>query len=363
MGWNEPWPAEHEAWFFAHPDAAKDEFDIDFPGTTHTYEAWRHKRRRVLGTAASMSRRFSDQGHLRPRPDTPEDMPSMSWDKREIEFHWTDVLGSLEDLQQIAKAASGSQDRASFVIETDDPAPVLFISDWHIGSWGTSYKTVAEITQQIREHKLWVVVLGDMLQMAIKLRNVLEVSDNALPPRLQIRFLQSWLQDIAPHILWATWDNHSVVREEAATGFSQYAELFRDKTVYHSGIGHVDLTVGGETYKVASSHRFRGNSYLNPTHGQMRYGRMEAQDREVIVAGDSHTPAMQTYADGAMPRIAINCGSLLTDSGYSKRYYSLSTHDWMPVVVFEATRHLFTGYPSLTHYLAGRAVAPLTVAP
>jgi hypothetical protein len=128
--------------------------------------------------------------------------------------------------------------------------------------------------------------------------------------------------------------------------------MFREKTVYHSGIGHVDLTVGRETYAIATSHRFRGNSILNPTHGQMRYGRFEGLDREVIVAGDSHTPAVQTYADGPMPRVAINCGSLQTDSGYAKRFYSLDTHDWMPVVEFFPDRHLFMPYPSLTHWLA-----------
>jgi hypothetical protein len=279
-------------------------------------------------------------------------MPAMEWDKQEIEFHWSDVLKPLEELQSIAKAASGSQDRAHIRIDTDSPAPVLFISDWHIGSWGTSYKTVASITQTIKDRGLWVAVLGDMLQMSIKLRNVLEISDNALPPRLQMRFLQSWLEDIAPSIIFATFDNHSVMREEAATGFSQYAELFKAKTIYHSGIGHVDLIVGNETYKIASSHRFRGNSYLNPTHGQMRYGRMEGQDREVIVAGDSHCPAIQTYTDGPMERIAINCGTLQTDSGYAKRFFSLSTHDWMPVIEFWPDRHLFQSYPSLTHYLA-----------
>jgi hypothetical protein len=318
-------------------------FGVRYP--LRSRDAWRNKRQ-------DLSRKG-----LRPRLDTPPDMPPVAWDKHEVDFHWTDVLKPLTELQQIAKAASGSQDRAHFHLQTDAPAPVLFVSDWHIGSWGTSYQAIAEITQTIRDRKLWVVALGDMLQMAIKLRNVLEISDNALPPRLQMRFLQSWLEDIAPYVLWSTWDNHSVMREETATGFSQYAELFKEKTVYHSGIGHVDLTVGEETYRVCSSHRFSGNSHLNPTHGQMRYMRFEGIDREIAIAGDSHRPAVQTYTDGPQPRIAVNVGTLQTDSGYAKRHFSLSTHDWMPVVVFFPDRHLMVPFPSLTHYLATRVSA------
>ena len=109
-----------------------------------------------------------------------------------------------------------------------------------------------------------------------------------------------------------------------------------------------------ETYRVATSHRFRGNSYMNPTHGQMRYGRFEGLDRELIVAGDSHRPAIQTYTDGPMTRIAINCGTLQTDSGYAKRWFSLNTHNWMPLVLLYPQTHLMIPFSDVSHYLALR---------
>jgi hypothetical protein len=255
-------------------------------------------------------------------------------------------------MQSIAKAASNSQDHAHITIETDRPVPVLFLSDWHIGSWGISYQEVAETTRKIQALGLRIAVLGDMLQMSIRMRNVMEMGDNLLSPRMQMLFLESWLEDLAPQVLWSTWDNHSVAREEEFTGFSRYAEIFKDKTIYHSGIGHVDLTVGGETYKIASSHRFAGNTPLNPTGGQERYMRFEGIDRELTVAGDSHRPSVRNYTDGPLPRIAINCGTLQKDSGYAKRFFSLYTHDWMPVVTFWPDRHLMVSAPSLQHYCA-----------
>lgn len=328
------WSEAEEAWLRGNPSG--DHASFLAAGFARSYDAFRFKRKRMFAEA--------------PRPAPPV------WDKREADFHWTDVLAPAATMQELAGLAKSSQDHGRIAIASDKPVPVLFISDWHVGSWGVSYRRVAEMTQTIKDLGLRVAVLGDMLQMSVKLRNVLEVSDNLLPPALQMRFLESWLEDLAPHILWATWDNHSVMREEQAVGFSRYAELFKDKTIYHSGIGHIDLTVGRETYKIASAHRFRGNSIHNPTHGQSRYLRMEGVDREVAVAGDSHRPATASYFDGPLQRFAINCGTLQTDSGYAKRFFSLYTHDAFPVLVFWPDAHRIVPFWTLDHYLAVRAM-------
>jgi hypothetical protein len=301
---------------------------------------WRQKRNRLVGP----------QQGLYQREDQVPGLGTLSWDKKEADFHWTDVLEPLNAMQQIAKAASNSQDFATIRIDTPAPVPVLFISDWHIGSWGISYDQVARMTLRIKELGLRIAILGDMVEMAIRLRSVLEVGGNLLSPRMQDMFLRSWLDDIAAWTLWATWDNHAVVRQEELSGVSQYAETFKERVVYHSGIGHVDLIVGSETYKIASSHKFAGNTKLNPTGGQERYMRFEGIDRELCVAGDSHRPSIKSYTDGPLERLAINCGTLHTDSGYAKRFFSLYTHDWMPVVVFHPSTHLMVSYPSLRHY-------------
>lgn len=307
-----------------------------FPDDTRSYEALARARRRHLAGSSTPYQRIED--------------PAITWDKKEGNVHWTDFLKPLEELQSLHKRASGSQDTASIQYSGDGALPLLFISDWHIGSWGTSYAKLAMVTEKIRRLGLRVAVLGDMLQMSIRLRGILEISDNALTPRDQMAFLRSWLDDLSDLILWATWDNHSVEREEDATGFSYYAELFKERTIYHSGIGHIDLTVGQETYHIASSHRFKGNTQQNPVNGAIKYMRFHGIDREIAVAGDSHTPALFEYADGPLPRLALNCGSLQGDSGYGKRHFSPYAHDWMPVVLFLPDTHLMIPFKSLDAY-------------
>jgi len=273
-------------------------------------------------------------------------------DKAELgDFDWRDAIRPLKDFQTMFKAHKGSQDYANWSVKTKKPICVLVLGDTHFGSWATDYDKLIAITDEIiNTPNLYVILVGDLLQMSIKLRGVLEVSDNALPPYWQIRFLESWLMSVKHKVICSTWDNHSVMREENAVGFSSYAEIFKRHTIYHSGIGHVDIQVGKEVYKLAVAHFFRGRTMLNPVHGQMRYMRMEANDREICAAGDSHVAGLVKYMEGGKTRVALNCGSL-QNSGYGKRLFSLKHQDHFPCFTLDPNKHEITPYWSVSEWL------------
>jgi hypothetical protein len=330
------WTTEELAWFAEHPDGTYWQFSNEF-GSSHSFDGWRIKR-----------------GKERRRPDlrVVPHMPEVAWDKHEIDFSWRDLIAPTEELQAIVKAASGSQDHATITVSSTRPVAIALLSDWHFGSWGVSLRKLATATDKLLKSGCYIGVIGDMLQNAIILRNVLEVSDNLIPPRVQQRVLDGWLADIAEKLLFSTWDNHNVERQEKAIGFSPYAEAFREKAIYHNGIGHLDVMVNGQVYKLAVSHRFRGNSYLNPVHGQMRYGRVEGQDRDIMIAGDSHVPAITHYYESGRRKLAINIGSMQQDSGYAKRYFSLHSSDAMPVLVLDPHKHRATAYWDIDEWQA-----------
>ena len=93
---------------------------------------------------------------------------------------------------------------------------------------------------------------------------------------------------------------------------------------------------------------------LNPVHGQMRYMRFEGHDREFAMSGDSHVPGMAKYTDGSKVRVAVNTGSLQTNSGYAKRYFSLMTHKVFPVIEFRHDEHVMTPYWSVADWLKSK---------
>jgi hypothetical protein len=137
------------------------------------------------------------------------------------------------------------------------------------------------------------------------------------------------------------------MREENVTGYSKYAEIFERHHIYFNGIGHLDLQIGNEIYKIAVSHFFRGYSLENPCHGGMRYMRRMAQDREIAMAGDSHNPGVIKYVDGDRVRCVVNSGTAQTNSGYAKRFFSLHTSSAFPVIKLDPKVHEFTPYWNL----------------
>lgn len=287
---------------------------------------------------------------LQPAPAAP-----FVTDKRDGVFHWRDANAVVKTVQDFRQQTSQSQDTASIVFDVDHPIAFVCLSDTHIGNIGADHDALERLTDDILSTpNLYVALLGDMQDMAIRLRGVLEVTSNVLTPEQQHRYVESWIEEIGPRILFSTWDNHSVMREEGQAGSSRYADIMKRRVIWHSGIGHPDITVGGQTYKLAVSHVFRGRSIENPCHGAMRYMRREGIDREIAVAGDSHVPGLIRYTDGGIWRMAVNAGTLHMDSGYGKRFFSLVSHPTFPVVELFPHRHQFVGHWNYSDYISSR---------
>lgn len=276
---------------------------------------------------------------------------NITTDKKVPDFNWRTIIPHLKTYQEIVDNASGSQTEALWKIDADEIC-VAVVGDLQLGSWATDYDLFMQVTDEIiNTPNLYVILVGDLLQMAIKLRGVLEAMDNLIPPKIQLMFLDSWLQDIKHKVICSTWDNHSVMREENQVGYSTYASIFSRHTIYHNHIGHIDINVKDINYKWAVTHFFRGKSMLNNVHAPMRYLRMEAPDRDIAVQGDFHLPGIAKYWEGGKERCAAVCGSIQTDSGYAKRFFSLKTSPTYPCIALSGKTKMFTPYWSIQEWL------------
>jgi hypothetical protein len=308
-----------------------------------------HGEKVSLGTICNVNRRM-------PAPRTRYTGKGIRSDKKVGEVHWREWVPTLQKMQALKKKGSFSQDHA-FIELGDGTRPVALasFSDQHMGAWSTSYELLQRFTDELLEtNDLYIALLGDYGQYSIKLRGVLEVSDNLLPPEQQTQFIESWFSEIWHKVAFATWDNHAVQRQENQAGESSIKKMLSRRVVYFNGIGHVNLKVGNQLYPGAVSHRFRGQSMLNPVHSAMRYGRFEGTDREWFMQGDTHVPGMAKYTDGDKTRVAINAGSIQLNSGFGKRYFSLTTHPVYPILVFYPDRHEISPFWSIKEWLAAR---------
>ena len=331
------WTDEELRWLADHPSATYADYRLK--GWERSYDAWRFKRAAI-------------RSPLTPIPgQRDEGAPLALWDKAEGRFDWRRANQPIAAMQAMRRESKRSQHEGRVVIPAEREVPVICLSDTHIGAWSTDHDLLESITDQIlAQPDLRIFLLGDIANAAIKLRGVAEVKDDILPPDLQVEYLRSWLDEIAPRVLCAVWGNHDAMREEDAVGYSRLADLQAERTIYSSGIAHLDLTVGEQDYRLALSHRYRWRSQDNPCHGPSSYIRREAPDRDVCIAGDSHVPGVLEFAHAGRKRIAVNCGSTQTGSGYAKRWFSLTTLDVFPVLVFDPEEYAPRAYWSLAEY-------------
>jgi hypothetical protein len=307
-----------------------------------TYSQIVQRRNTSIGTIAKAKKSLGLQVE---RSET----PAVVSDKKIGSFNWEEWNEWIESGQKLRKKASFSQDFAKIQLgDGKSPVIVANIADLQIGCWGVDYEKLRILTQEILETPNFYVILGgDLVQMAIKMRSVLEVTAQVMPPEQQIRFLESWLEKIWSKVVCSCWCNHGVEREEKAAGLSSVKNLLASKSVYFNGIGHPDIIVGSQTYKCTLSHRYRGSSIFDSTFGPKRYMRMEANDREIAFQSDLHRPAISEYFESGMHRLAMTCGTIQTNSGFAKRYFSLFTQEVFPSVVLHPDEHKFVPFWNL----------------
>lgn len=268
-------------------------------------------------------------------------------------LNWREANRIIGQLQDLATEQSNSHATPEIDLGPNKVA-LICLSDVHVGSMSTDHRILERVTNELLAiPDLYVALLGDMAQTAIRLRSVDEVLDNALSIPLQMQYLASWAQELREKIVLSTWDNHSVMRQEELSGHSVYGDIFANVTAYIDSIGHPDIKVGEQLYKVAVSHRFTGSrSLTNPCSGIVRYLTGDGHEREVGIAGDSHRPGLMTFWHGPTKKLAVNCGTAQTANRYSQRHFSLYSHAVFPVIEFHADRHLALAYDDVPAWLA-----------
>jgi hypothetical protein len=276
--------------------------------------------------------------------------------KKYGEFNWREWTPWIERGQDLKRNASWSQEELTITLG-DGKSPVLLypFSDMHMGAWGTDHSLLVKITDEVLSlPNAYMGLVGDYGEYAIKMRSVLEAAHQILPPEQQTQFIESWFSEIWHKVAFATWDNHCVERQEMFSGESSVKSLLSKQVPYFNGIGHVDVKVGSQVYKIAVSHKFRGVTQADSTAGCKKYMREQAQDREIAIQGDAHRPGVSVYVDGPIKRIAISTGSLHLNSGYAKRYFTLTSHPVYPCIELHPNRHLAVPFWSIQEYLASK---------
>lgn len=272
--------------------------------------------------------------------------------KKKADFKWREWAEHAERTQELYRRASTSQKHAEIELG-NGKSPVLLVpfSDQHIGGRGVTYSIFRKMTEEIlATPNLYVAIMGDLAEFAIKLRSVAEICAQIFGPDKQMQFVEDWFEEIKPKVAFCTWGNHEDERTEKQAGFSVMKHLMGKEVVYFDGIGHANIRVGKQVYSWAVTHKFRGSSFQNPCHAGMRYMRFQGVDREIAWMGDIHQPAYIHYFDGPRARLSGVAGTLNVNSLYAGRYFSIFTQPDFPCVLMDNKEHEFTALPNLARW-------------
>jgi hypothetical protein len=262
-------------------------------------------------------------------------------DKKNGSFDWREWTDELSDIQKLHEKASFSQDVATIKIDTKYKSLIILpLADLHIGSISTNYEAFRNFTDFILKHdNVYVMLVGDLTDNFGTFKNALAVLQQIISPEKQEQFIESWLDEIAHKILVTGWDNHSSF-DEKFTGKNSIKKLLSRNFVYFNGIGVANISLNGVNYKLAMTHRTRGFSSFNKTHGLKRLAREDIPDADIYVSAHVHTPAMETTGERGLIQTFIVTGSIKND-GYAKRYFSYNHYEYFPCFVISSeTKHV-----------------------
>jgi len=131
-------------------------------------------------------------------------------DKKKADFKWREWGELAERIQDMHRRASVSQKFAKIQLgDGKKPVCLLPFSDQHIGSRGTNYKIFRKMTEEILETpNLYIAIMGDLAEFAIKLRSVAEVCAQVFGPEKQMQFVEDWFKEVEPKVAFCTCGNH-----------------------------------------------------------------------------------------------------------------------------------------------------------
>ena len=157
-------------------------------------------------------------------------------DKKTGGFDWREWSSLLMQRQALHEKASWSQDSANVKIETEYPCIVWKpMADMHIGDMGADYESLVDFTDKVMTIPyLYLSLSGDEEDNFISFKNQLAILQQILNPEEQDSFLESWLSEIAPRILFSGYGNHCLTPDYdvlTKRGWLKYNELTKNDMV------------------------------------------------------------------------------------------------------------------------------------
>jgi len=233
------------------------------------------------------------------------------------------------------------------------PFAILFLADLHIGSIYTDYDEFLAVKSFIQKNKdkVFVGLCGDIIDNFDNVPGFLQrvgIDSQVVPPSVQRVIFQKILKEVKDVTIGYAVGNH----EE----FSSLEYIFEQACDFPIGLNRLCMKLAlpnNESYIIAMVHKGRFNSYLNPTHTNLRELQKNYPFANAIVTSHTHFPAtheeLYPSEKGIRPIVFLKCGTIKELDSYTAKYfnpYPVGEYS-IPALVF--TENNVTSYMTYRH--------------
>lgn len=255
---------------------------------------------------------------------------SKRWFEEEEEYRYvltgydkSELYDSIAETSQILKKELKPKEGKEVVLETDEPALIVFLTDLHLGHEYACYKEIKEAAKAISKYdNVYVIGLGDLI----------DNSDNAYAPKGVMNLMsKSGQTDMIEHIFEIIEDSTLML----FTGNHEYRSKKSDDFLlnkfwslkYHSSFGYFAepfiMEVGDEKYEFFCRHKATGRSQYSPVRAAQKSalfdGAEYGRDADILVSAHSHEPGWGTWSVGGKRRYMMSCPAMVDFDEYGER--------------------------------------------
>lgn len=183
--------------------------------------------------------------------------------------------------------------------ETDEPVVIMFLSCMHLGGRFTNYAEFESVYNLLlNDKRIYLASLGDDIEGYLDtFPDKDAVWQQLSSPQRQRKALENVLLPFKDRVLCGCGSQHGSKWVLQRQGYDPVKEMYIEtfEAPFYDGMAYVAIVAGEQTYYVALSHEFKGNSALNPLHAQARALKENFPSADVVIMGDKHTPAAQWF--------------------------------------------------------------------
>ncbi len=257
--------------------------------------------------------------------------------------NYDQIWAAAETFQANMRILSTHQDEATIVIDTKTPILLALMADLHIGAISGRLLELRERVDLISTIKnLYVVVAGDTVDNYLPTWHSSGQFEALIPPEIQkgmAEYILSKIKDKILALIQGCHDNASHDTDD----FDWTKYLQRELGCVNLGFGgFLNLKVGEQTYRIHVRHKFRFNSYKNPTHTCKRLIEVFG-DMDIGVVGHNHQAAIETMLEDKK-RIFIRPGSFKGLDRYARQIGFADGGQQIPTVLLYPDRKEMVGF-------------------